>query len=129
MEEGIVAGGGATFLTIRKKLDGLKLDGDQATGVTMVRDALSSPLFHIAENAGHEGAVMVQAVEAAKGNTGLNAATGELEDLLKAGILDPAKVLRTACQNAVSVAGAFITTECLISDAEDEDAAGGGDMH
>jgi chaperonin GroEL len=129
LEEGIVAGGGATLLNIRKSLKGIKLEGDQATGATIVRDALAAPLYHIAQNAGHEGAVMVQEVEGAKGNVGLNAATGEMEDLLKAGILDPAKVLRTSCQNAVSVAGAFITTECLITDAEDDDAADGGDMH
>ena len=126
IEEGIVAGGGKTLLAIRSKLDKLKVDGDQKTGVNIVRGALSAPLFHIAKNAGHEGAVMVQAVEAAKGDIGLNAATGKMEDMFKAGILDPAKVLRTSCQNAVSVAGVFITTECLITDIEEESDGGDG---
>ena len=124
LEEGIVAGGGTTLLSIRKSLDKLKLKGDQATGVKILHDALASPLYQIAENAGYEGAVMVQKIEAAKGNTGLNAATGDIEDMIKAGILDPAKVLRTACQNAVSVAGVFITTECLITDIEEAAPAG-----
>jgi len=128
IEEGIVAGGGTTLLSIRKKLDKLKLEGDQATGANILKSALGAPLFQIAQNAGHEGAVMVQAVEAAKGNVGLNAATGKLEDMLKAGILDPAKVLRTSCQNAVSVAGVFVTTECLITDIEEEEAPAGPPM-
>lgn len=128
IEEGIVAGGGTALLSIRKKLKKLKLEDDQATGVNIVQSALASPLFYIAQNAGHEGAVMVQAVEAAKGDIGLNAATGKLEDMFKAGILDPAKVLRTACQNAVSVAGIFITTECLITDIEEESAPAGPPM-
>lgn len=122
IEEGIVAGGGTSFLRARAAISNLKLKGDQKTGARIVFDALSSPLFRIAENAGHEGAVVVDAVEAKKGNVGLNAATGEMEDLVKAGILDPAKVLRTSCQNAVSVAGAFITTECLISDIPEPEA-------
>jgi chaperonin GroEL len=130
IEEGIVAGGGTTLLHIRSKIDNLKLEGDQKTGAAIVRSALAAPLHQIAQNAGHEGAVMVLAVENSKGNIGLNAATGKLEDMLKAGILDPAKVLRTSCQNAVSVAGVFVTTECLITDIEEEDSgapAGGGD--
>lgn len=126
IEEGIVAGGGTTLLAARKKVAALKLEGDQKTGADIVFGALASPLNQIAENAGHEGAVMVQAVEKAKNNHGLNAATGEIEDMLKAGILDPAKVLRNTCQNAVSVAGIFITTECMITDIEEEEPAGGG---
>jgi chaperonin GroEL len=124
IEEGIVAGGGTTLLAIRKKLSALKLEGDQATGASILSQALAAPLHQIAQNAGYEGAVMVQAVEKAKANFGLNAATGDIEDMFKAGILDPAKVLRTSCQNAVSVAGAFITTECLICDADEEDGDG-----
>ncbi len=126
IEEGIVAGGGTTLLSIRKKVASLKLEGDQQTGADIVYGALAAPLNQIAENAGHEGAVMVQAVEKAKNNHGLNAATGEITDMLKAGILDPAKVIRNTCQNAVSVAGIFITTECMITDIEEEEPAGGG---
>lgn len=121
IEEGIVAGGGTTFLAIRKKVAKLDLEGDQATGASILNQALAAPLYQIAQNAGYEGAVMVQEVEKAKANHGLNAATGEIQDMFKAGILDPAKVLRTSCQNAVSVAGAFITTECLVCDAPGED--------
>jgi len=126
IEEGIVAGGGTTLLAIRKKVASLKLEGDQQTGADIIYGALAAPLNQIAENAGHEGAVMVQAVEKAKNNHGLNAATGEITDMLKAGILDPAKVIRNTCQNAVSVAGIFITTECMITDIEEEEPAGGG---
>jgi chaperonin GroEL len=126
IEEGIVAGGGTTLLAIRKKVAALKLEGDQQTGADIVYGSLAAPLNQIAENAGHEGAVMVQAVEKAKTNFGLNAATGEIEDMLKAGILDPAKVIRNTCQNAVSVAGIFITTECMITDIEEDEPAGGG---
>ena len=130
IEEGIVPGGGTTLLAVRKDLAKLKLEGDQQTGVNIVYSALASPLYQIAQNAGHEGAVMVQHVEKAKPNHGLNAATGVIEDMLKAGILDPAKVLRTSCQNAVNVAGVFITTECLITYIpEPEKPGGGGDHH
>ena len=121
MEEGVVAGGGATLLRVRNKLSTLRLKGDQKTGAKIIYDALSAPLFHIAQNAGNEGAVIVGEVERAKQNTGLNAETGEMQDLIQAGILDPAKVLRTALQNAVSVAGAFITAECLVADLPEED--------
>lgn len=126
LEEGIVAGGGTTLLAVRKKLDSLKLEGDQKTGVAIVKSAMGSPLFQIAQNAGHEGAVMVQKVEGAKPNHGLNAATGEITDMIKAGILDPAKVLRNCMQNSVSVAGTFISTECLVADIEEDEPAGHG---
>jgi chaperonin GroEL len=126
IEEGIVAGGGTTLLAIRSKVAALKLVGDQKTGADIVYGALAAPLYQIAENAGHEGAVMVQAVEQAKVNFGLNAATGKIEDMLKAGILDPAKVIRNTCQNAVSVAGVFITTECMITDIPEPEPAGDG---
>jgi chaperonin GroEL len=131
IEEGVVPGGGATLVRIRKRLDSLRLKGDQATGARIVYDGLQTPLWQIASNAGLEGAVVVEEVERAKGATGLNAATGEMEDLLKAGVLDPAKVIRCALTNAVSVAGVFITTECLIADLPEKKkpAAGGHDDH
>ncbi len=123
VEEGVVAGGGTTLLRIREKLSNLRLKDDQKTGAQIVSDALSAPLFHIAQNAGHEGAVIVGQVEAAKQNSGFNAETGKMQNMVQAGILDPAKVLRTAAQNAVSVAGAFITTECLITDLPEKETA------
>ena len=122
IEEGIVAGGGVALLRARDKVAGLALEGDEKIGATIVVKAMSEPLAQIAENAGLEGGVVVNNVAAAKGNMGLNAATGEVEDLVKAGIIDPAKVIRCALQNAVSAAGMIVTTECLVTDApKDED--------
>jgi chaperonin GroEL len=130
IEEGIVPGGGTTFIRVREKINDLKLKGDQKTGAHLLYDALASPLYMIAQNAGMEGAVVVDEVMSAKTALGLNAATGEMVDLVKSGIVDPAKVLRTAAQNAVSVAGAFITTECLIADKpKKEDKSNGGGGH
>ena len=131
IQEGIVPGGGTTFIRVREKINELKLKGDQKTGAHLLYDALASPLYMIAQNAGMEGAVVVDEVMTAKTSLGLNAATGEMVDLVKSGIVDPAKVLRTAAQNAVSVAGAFITTECLIADKpkKEEKANGGGGGH
>jgi len=118
VEEGIVAGGGTALVRARKAVNELAetLEGDEATGARIVAHALEAPLRWIAFNAGMEGAVQVAQVEAAKGNTGLNAATGELEDLVKAGIIDQAKVTRSALQNAASVAGLLLTTEALVAD-------------
>ncbi|MCC6488294.1 MAG: chaperonin GroEL [Candidatus Hydrogenedentes bacterium] len=116
IEEGFVSGGGVALLATRSKVDALKLEGDEATGAAIVSHALAAPLAQIASNAGFDGSVVVQDVLRAKGGIGLNAATGEMEDLVKAGIIDPAKVISAAIRNAVSVAGVFITTECLISD-------------
>src|SRR3989454_9886962 len=96
IEEGVVAGGGVALLRARATVDKLKLDGDEATGAALVRKALEEPLKWIAFNAGHEGSVVVRQVEAETGGTGLNAATGEFEDLFKAGVIDPAKVTRSA---------------------------------
>jgi chaperonin GroEL len=126
IEEGIVPGGGTTFIRVREKINELKLKGDQKTGAHLLYDAFASPLYMIAQNAGMEGAVVVDEVMNAKTAIGLNAATGEMVDLVKAGIVDPAKVLRTAAQNAVSVAGAFITTECLIADKPKDEKNGNG---
>jgi chaperonin GroEL len=116
IEEGFVAGGGTVLLGARAKLKKLKLKGDEQSGVAMLDAALSEPLYQIADNAGLEGSVMIERIANGKDGLGLNAATGKIEDLIKAGIIDPAKVMRSACQNAVSVAGMFVTTECLVTD-------------
>jgi chaperonin GroEL len=118
VEEGIVAGGGTALIRARKAVNetAATLDGDEATGARIVAHALEAPLRWIAFNAGLEGAVLVAKVEAAKGDTGLNAANGEMEDLVKAGIIDPAKVTRSALQNAASIAALLLTTEALVAD-------------
>jgi chaperonin GroEL len=125
IEEGVVAGGGTALLRARasvsKAIDGL--DGDEATGARSVHKALEAPARLIADNAGLEGAVIVQQIEAESGSTGLNAATGEFVDLLKAGVIDPAKVTRAALQNAASIAGLLLTTEALIADKPEETPA------
>jgi len=133
IEEGVVAGGGTALVRARPAV--LKvvesLTGDEATGARTVYESLTSPARHIADNAGLEGAVVVQRVESEKGAIGLNAATGEFTDLIKAGILDPAKVTRAALQNAASIAALVLTTECLVADKPEKPGAspaGGGGM-
>ncbi|MDQ2827272.1 MAG: chaperonin GroEL [Actinomycetota bacterium] len=116
IEEGIVPGGGTALVRAREALDKLGLEGDEATGANIVRSALQEPLRWIALNAGMEGMIAVRQVERETGSVGLNAVTGEFEDLLKAGVIDPAKVTRSALQNAASVAAMALTTECLITD-------------
>ena len=116
IEEGIVAGGGVALLRASAKVQALKLEGDAKTGAQMLAKAMMQPLNAIAENAGLEGGVVVNDVIEAKGNVGFNAETGVMEDLVKAGIIDPAKVIRCALQNAVSSASMIITTECLVTD-------------
>lgn len=116
IEEGIVPGGGVVLLAARKNINDLKLEGDEAVGASIVAHALAQPLAQIAENAGVDGQVMVEKVSEAKPGYGFNANTGEITDMTKAGIIDPAKVLRTALQNAVSVAGTAIMCECLVTD-------------
>ena len=118
IEEGVVAGGGTALLRARPAVPKVveSLEGDEATGARTVWEALVAPTRLIAENAGLEGSVWVQRVEAAEGANGLNAATGELTDLVKAGIVDPAKVTRAALQNAASIAAMVLTTECLVAD-------------
>jgi chaperonin GroEL len=125
IDEGIVAGGGTALVRSRAAVTKLieTLEGDEATGAKIVAHALEAPLKQIAANAGLEGAVMVQAVEKAKGGNGLNAATGEIVDLIKAGVIDPAKVTRSALQNAASIASLLLTTEALVADKPEE---GGG---
>jgi chaperonin GroEL len=127
IEEGVVAGGGTALLRARASLKEATadLEGDEATGARAVYRALEAPARLIADNAGLEGAVIVQQVEAETGSTGLNAATGEMVDLLKAGVIDPAKVTRAALQNAASIAALLLTTEALIADKPEEGGAAG----
>ena len=126
VEEGIVAGGGVALVRSIPVLDGLKLDGDEAIGVAVVRKAMESPMRAIASNAGAEGSIVVAKVRSDKDNLGYNAETDEYVDMIKAGIIDPTKVTRTALQNAASVAGLLITTECLVTDIKEKEAHGHG---
>jgi chaperonin GroEL len=130
VEEGIVAGGGTALLRCLPALEKLKLHDDEAIGVNIVKRALEEPLRQIAQNAGHEGAVVVGRVRDSKeDNFGFNAETGEFTDLVKAGVIDPAKVTRLALQNAASIVSLMLTTEVLIADYKDENktaAAGAG---
>ncbi|MDQ4133658.1 MAG: chaperonin GroEL [Actinomycetota bacterium] len=119
MEEGIVPGGGTALIRAQEALDKIQNEGDEATGTAMVRKALEEPLKWIANNAGLEGLVVVRDVARESGPVGLNAVTGEFEDLMKAGIIDPAKVVRSALQNAASVASMMLTTETLVAHAPD----------
>ncbi len=124
IEEGIVPGGGTALLRSRTAISKLKLRDDEKTGADMVFKALDAPTRQIAQNAGYEGAVVVQAVESGAGNDGFNADTGKHEDLVSAGVIDPAKVTRAALQNAASIAALLLTTETLVTDKpEEEDAA------
>ncbi|MBS1848794.1 MAG: chaperonin GroEL [Actinobacteria bacterium] len=122
IEEGVVAGGGTALLRVRPAVAKVveSLTGDEATGAQSVFNALAAPARLIADNAGEEGAVVVQQVESKKGNYGYNAASGEFEDLLKAGVIDPAKVTRAALQNAASIAALLLTTEAVVADKPEE---------
>ncbi|GAA5145397.1 chaperonin GroEL [Pseudonocardia eucalypti] len=128
VEEGIVAGGGVALLQAGATVfDGLGLDGDEATGANIVKVALEAPLKQIAINAGLEGGVVAERVRNLPAGEGLDAATGEYKDLIKAGIIDPAKVTRSALQNAASIAALFLTTEAVIADKPEKSAAPAGD--
>jgi chaperonin GroEL len=116
-QEGIVPGGGLALVRATRALDRVDVDGDLKTGVRLLRRAMEEPLRRIAENAGVEGAIAIGRVEESKGAVGFNAATGEFEDLVKAGIIDPTKVVRTALQNAASIAGLLLTTDAAVTDA------------
>jgi chaperonin GroEL len=117
VEEGIVAGGGVALLRAQKALDNVKnLEGDEKIGVQIVRRAIEEPTRQLADNAGAEGALVVEEVKKRKGNEGYDVATGEYTDLVKAGIVDPTKVTRTALQNAASIAGLLLTTEALVTE-------------
>ena len=120
VEEGIVAGGGTILLNIIPALDELKLEGDQKIGVNILRKALESTTKQIAENAGVEGSVIVEKLKGKENGIGFNAISGEFENMIKAGIVDPAKVTRSAIQNAASIGGMILTTECLVSDKPEE---------
>jgi len=124
VEEGVVPGGGVALLRSQTALDGLKLSEEQQFGVLIVRRAIEEPLRWIAKNAGQDGAVVVDKVRSQKGSFGYNAATDEYEDLMKAGIIDPTKVVRTALQNASSVAGLLLTTEAIVAEKPKEDKGG-----
>jgi chaperonin GroEL len=134
VEEGVVPGGGVTLLQIAPALDRLKESGDVATGVSIVRKALAEPLKQIANNAGVEGSVVVEKVAALPAGQGYNALTGEYTDMVKSGIIDPAKVTRSALQNAASIAAMLLTTECLVTEIPEKKppvappGAGGMDM-
>jgi chaperonin GroEL len=130
VEEGIVPGGGVALLRCIAAIDAVKLEGDEQIGVDIVKRAIESPLRSLAANAGVEGSIIVQEVKRRKGNDGYNVATGEYVDLVKAGVVDPKKVTRTALQNAASIAGLLLTTECLITEVpEKEKPAPGGGGH
>jgi len=131
VEEGIVPGGGVALLRTAKAIDSLKLEGDEAIGAQIVRRAIESPIRMLCANAGVEGAVVVGQIASNKGNYGYNVATGEYEDLVKAGVVDPTKVTRTALQNAASVAGLLLTAECMITEIPEkkEAPAAGGHGH
>ncbi len=116
VEEGIVPGGGVAFIRAQKVFENLALEGDEKIGVEIVRRAIEQPLRTLADNAGKEGALIVQEVKKRKGNEGYNVATGEYEDLVKAGVVDPTKVTRSALQNAASISGLLLTTEALVTE-------------
>ncbi|MEQ2007095.1 MAG: chaperonin GroEL [Limisphaerales bacterium] len=132
VEEGIVPGGGVALIRCLAAIDAVKgANTDEQLGVEIVKRAVEWPSKWLANNGGYEGSVVVQEIKKRKGNEGFNAATGEYEDLVKAGVVDPKKVTRAALQNASSIAGLLLTTECLITDMPEKDkpAAGGGDHH
>src|SRR5262247_1198414 len=120
VEEGIVPGGGVALLRAARVLSGMKLDGDQQIGVNIVARAIEEPLRWIATNAGHEGSIVVQKVREMKDAEGFNALTDTYEDLVKAGVIDPAKVVRSALQNSSSIASLLLTTEALVSEIPEE---------
>jgi chaperonin GroEL len=133
VEEGIVAGGGVALLRTIKAIEALKLEGDEAAGAQIVRRAIEHPIRMLCANAGVDGGVVVKEVLSSKGNVGYNVATDKFEDLVKAGVVDPTKVTRTALQNAASIAGLLLTTECMITDLPEKEKApagggGGGGM-
>jgi chaperonin GroEL len=132
VEEGIVPGGGSALLSCIEVVEALKIEGDERVGAQIVRRALESPMRQIAVNAGLDGAVVVQNVRSNKGkNWGFNAATEVYEDMVKAGVIDPTKVVRTALQNAASVASLLLTTDALVSDlpAKEKEGAHAGHGH
>jgi chaperonin GroEL len=133
VEEGIIPGGGVAYIRVMEKLEGFEGENDdETTGVAIVRRALEEPLRIIAENAGVDGSVAVQKVKEGKADFGFNARTETYENLLKAGVIDPTKVARIALENAASIAGMLLTTECVLADEPEPEppmpAGGGGGM-
>jgi len=132
VEEGIVPGGGVALLRASVALEKLKLEGDQAVGVNLIRRAIEEPMRWIASNAGQEGSIVVQRVKELKGDFGYNAQTDTYEDLVKAGVIDPTKVVRSALQNAASIASLLLTTEAIVAeipeDKKESPMPGGGGM-
>ena len=121
IEEGIIPGGGVALIRASEALDGLKGDNaDETTGIDIIRRAIEEPLRQIVENAGLEGSVVVQKVREGKGDFGYNARKDVYENLRESGIIDPAKVTRVALENAASIAGMFLTTECVICDKKED---------
>src|SRR5215469_1530511 len=123
VEEGIVPGGGVVLVNAIPALDKVKLEGDEATGITIIRRALEEPLRQIATNAGAEGSVVVEKVKGLPKGQGYNASTGEYVDMVKSGIIDPTKVTRSAVQNASSIAALLLTTEALVTDLPEKNKA------
>ena len=128
VEEGIVPGGGVALIRVQKALDKLETEGDEAIGVDIVRKAIEAPLRQLVANAAEEGAIVVQAVKKGKQSYGYNVATGEYVDMIAAGIIDPAKVTRSALQNAASISGLLLTTEAMVTDLPEESAPAMPDM-
>ena len=128
VEEGIVPGGGVALLRVQKALDKLEVEGDEEIGVNIVRKAIEAPLRQLVSNAGEEGAIVVQEVKKGKQVYGYNVATGEYVDMIAAGIIDPAKVTRSALQNAASISGLLLTTEAMVTDIPEKEAPAMPDM-
>ncbi len=130
VEEGIVPGGGVALISTIDAIEALELEGDERVGAMIVRRAVAAPMRQIAMNAGQDGAVVVQNVRGNKNkNWGYNAATETYEDLVKSGVIDPTKVVRTALQNAASVASLLLTTDALVSDLPEREKEGAGAGH
>lgn len=123
VEEGIVAGGGVTLIYAAKAIEDMKLEThEEQVGAEILKNALTKPAYFIAANAGEEGAIVVEKIKNSKEiHYGFNAAIAKYEDLFKTGIIDPAKVVRSAVQNATSIAGLFLTTECVITDIKEDE--------
>ncbi len=121
VEEGIVAGGGVALINALPALDKIEAEGDEAIGVMIVKRALEEPLRQIAQNAGYEGSVVVEKVKTLEPGFGFNALTEQYENMFQAGVIDPAKVTRSALQNAASIAAMLLTTECLIAEKPEEE--------
>ena len=129
VEEGILPGGGVAYVRALSALDGLSTNDEEKFGVSIIAEALTAPLRHIAANAGLEGAIVIDRVRNAEGSNGLNARSGEYEDLIEAGVIDPTKVTRSALQNAASIAGLMLTTEAMVAEIPQKAPAGGGHDH